>query len=302
MVNTVGIVPAINFAIQAFTNPGDKILVQTPVYFPFFKSIENNQRKVLNSPLKLIGNKYEINFENLEARLKDDVKLMLFCSPHNPVGRVWTKNELQKIGEMCAENNVILISDEIHADLVFKDFIHTPIGAISKDIRNNLIAMYAPSKTFNVAGLATASLVIPNPEIREKFKDYLNRIGLHLLNIFGIEAFTTAYQEGEEWLEQVLEYIEANYRFVQDYLSVNIPQIKASEMEGTYLMWLDCRELNLNQNELVDLFVKKAGVGLNDGTVFGASGEGFMRLNIGCSRSILEKALTQINEAIDNLT
>jgi cysteine-S-conjugate beta-lyase len=301
IVNAVGIVPAINFAIQTFSKPGDGILVQAPVYFPFFQSIENNQRTVINSPLKLVGAKYEIDFEDLESKLKKDVKIMLFCSPHNPVGRVWTKEELQRVGQLCLKNNVLLISDEIHADLVFKEFTHTPLGTMNEEIRNNLIAMYAPSKTFNVAGLSTSSIVIPNNELREKFKKYLDNLGLHLLNLFGVEAFITAYEEGEDWLEQVLEYISTNYQFVRSYLTNNIPAIKAINMEGTYLMWLDCRGLNLVQKEIVDLFVKKAGVALNDGTVFGEGGEGFMRMNIACSRLILEKALNQMKDAIDNL-
>ncbi|MDO9578120.1 MAG: PatB family C-S lyase [Candidatus Cloacimonadales bacterium] len=300
--NAVGIVPAINFAIQCFTKPGAKILVQTPVYFPFFESIQNNGRVVVNSQLKLVGNRYEMDFTDLAAKLKNGVKMMLLCSPHNPVGRVWTKTELQKVAELCVENNVLLISDEIHADLVLKGSKHIPMGTINSEIRNNMIAMYAPSKTFNVAGLATSSIVIPNQEIREKFQDYLKKLGLHLLNLFGIEAYTAVYTGGEDWLEQLLEYLETNYRFVQDYLARSIPSIKVIELEGTYLMWLDCRELNLSQKELVDLFVNKAGLGMNDGAVFGAGGEGFMRLNIGCSRFILEKALRQMKKAIDDLT
>lgn len=298
IINTVGIVPAINFAIQIFTEPEDKILVQTPVYFPFFESIKRNNRKVVNSQLKLFNNRYEIDYSDLEKKLKKDIKLMLLCSPHNPVGRVWTKQELQKIANLCLENNVLLISDEIHADLVFKNYKHIPIASLNKEIRDNTISMYAPSKTFNVAGLATSSIVIPNKEIRQRFQNYLDKLGLHLINLFGIEAFTTAYAEGEEWLEQLLEYIQENYQFVRNFIQNNLPQIKAIEMEGTYLMWLDCCDLKLSQKELVDLFVNKAGLGLNDGTVFGSGGKGFMRLNIGCPRSILKEALEKLKVVI----
>lgn len=301
IINTSGIVPAINFAIQAFTNPGDKILVQTPVYFPFFESIENNRRKVVNSQLKLVGNRYEIDFADLEKKLKNNVKMMLFCSPHNPVGRVWKEAELQKITELCAKYEVLLISDEIHADLIFKGYEHLPTARVNKIIRSNLISMYAPSKTFNVAGLAVSSIVIPNPDLRKIFQDYLERLGLHLTNLFGIEAYIAAYRDGSEWLEQLLEYIEGNYNFVRSYLEANIPQIKAIEMEATYLMWLDCRKLNLSQTELVELFVHKAKVGLNDGTVFGAGGEGFMRMNIGCPRSLLEEAVKNICNSMNSL-
>ncbi len=301
IINTSGIVPAINFAIQAFTNPGDKIMVQTPVYFPFFESIENNRRKVVNSQLKLVGNRYEIDFADLEKKLKNNVKMMLFCSPHNPVGRVWKEAELQKITELCAKYEVLLISDEIHADLILTGYRHIPTASLNTDAGQNTIAMFAPSKTFNVAGLSTSSVVIANPELRMKFQQYLNKLGLHTTNLFGIEAFTAAYRDGEDWLEQLLEYIEGNYNFVRSYLEANIPQIKAIEMEATYLMWLDCRKLNLSQTELVELFVHKAKVGLNDGTVFGAGGEGFMRMNIGCPRSLLEEAVKNICNSMNSL-
>ena len=296
IINATGIVPAINFAIQCFTEPGDNILVQTPVYFPFFESIKKNGRKVVNSQLKLTGTKYEIDFEDLEKKLKNDVKIMLFCSPHNPVGRVWSQKELQKIGDLCKQNNVLLISDEIHADLALNKNKHVPISSISAEIQDITISMYAPSKTFNVAGLSACSIIIPNEDLRKNYQKFMDKLGLHLINNFGIDAFTASYQDGEEWLEQLLDYLWKNYKFVQKYLENNIPQIKAIELEGTYLMWLDCRELRLKQKELIDLFVNKAGLGLNDGTVFGAGGYGFMRLNIGCSRKLLEKALEQLKE------
>ena len=301
IVNTTGIVPAINFAIQCFTEPGDNIIVQTPVYFPFFESIKKNERKVVNSQLRLTGTRYEIDFEDLEEKLKSDVKIMLFCSPHNPVGRVWSQEELQKVGELCLQNNVLLISDEIHADLILNNNKHIPISSLSAEIQDITISMYAPSKTFNVAGLFTSSIIIPNPEIRKEYKKFMEKLGLHLLNNFGIDAFIAAYKDGEEWLEQLLDYLWKNYEFVQKYLKTNIPQIKAIELEGTYLMWLDCRELKLKQKELIELFVNKAGLGLNNGTVFGAGGYGFMRLNIGCSIKLLEKALEQLKEAIESI-
>ncbi len=301
IINATGIVPAINFAIQCFTEPGDNILVQTPVYFPFFESIKKNERKVVNSQLRLTGTRYEIDFEDLEEKLKSDVKIMLFCSPHNPVGRVWSQEELQKVGDLCLQNNVLLISDEIHADLILNNNKHIPISSLSAEIQDITISMYAPSKTFNVAGLFTSSIIIPNPEIRKEYKKFMEKLGLHLLNNFGIDAFIAAYKDGEEWLEQLLDYLWKNYEFVQKYLKTNIPQIKAIELEGTYLMWLDCRELKLKQKELIELFVNKAGLGLNNGTVFGAGGYGFMRLNIGCSIKLLEKALEQLKEAIESI-
>jgi len=296
IINATGIVPAINFAIQCFTEPGDNILVQTPVYFPFFESIKKNERKVVNSQLRLIGSKYEIDFEDLEKKLKNDVKIMLLCSPHNPVSRVWSQEELQKIGSLCLQNNVLLISDEIHADLILNNNKHIPISSLSAEIQDITISMYAPSKTFNVAGLSTCSIIIPNEDIRKNYQEFMDKLGLHLINNFGIDAFIAAYKDGEEWLEQLLDYLWKNYKFVQKYLENNIPQIKAIELEGTYLMWLDCRELKLRQKELIGLFVNKAGLGLNDGAVFGSGGYGFMRLNIGCSRKLLKKALDQLKE------
>lgn len=301
IINTTGIVPAINFAIQTFTKPHDKILVQTPVYFPFFESIKKNDRIVVNSQLKLSDNRYEIDFADLEAKLKDNVKMMLLCSPHNPVGRVWKKAELEKVAGLCLENNVLLISDEIHSDLIFKKYHHFPTAKLDKEIAGNVIAMYAPSKTFNVAGLSTSAIVIPNKELREKFLNFRERLGLHLINLFGIEAFISAYKFGEEWLEQQLAYIEANYNFVQSFLKQEIPQISAVEMEGTYLMWLNCRKFNLPQPELVDLFLNKAKIGLNDGSIFGAGGEGFMRLNIGCPRSVLKNAMEKLAFTINSV-
>jgi len=294
IINATGIVPAINFAIQCFTEPDDKILVQTPVYFPFFESIKKNKRKVVNSPLILKNSKYEINFKDLKAKLQNNVKIMLLCSPHNPVGRVWTIEELQLIGELCLKNNVLLISDEIHADLILNDNKHIPISSLSSDFQDITISMYAPSKTFNVAGLTTSSIIIPNQQIRNKYQLYLDKLGLHLINTFGIDAFIAAYKEGEEWLDQLLVYLWKNYIFVRDFINNKIPLIKVTEPEGTYLLWLDCREMKLPQKELVDFFVNKARLGLNDGTVFGAGGEGFMRLNIGCSRILLKKALEQL--------
>nr|HPR16943.1 PatB family C-S lyase [Candidatus Cloacimonadota bacterium] len=274
---------------------------QTPVYFPFFVSIQNNGRELVNSQLKLIGNRYEIDFDDLAKQLRNNVKMMIFCSPHNPVGRVWSREELQQVAELCLENQVLLISDEIHSDLILNGYKHIPTASLSAVVAQNTISMFAPSKTFNVAGLATSAIVIPDPEKRKKFQDFMENLGLHMINLFGISAFTAAYREGEEWLEQMLIYLEGNYHFVRDYLQKNIPQIKTFELEGTYLMWLDCRALHLEPKELTDFFIEKAGLALNDGSSFGAGGEGFMRLNIGCPRSILQKALEQLKAAIEEI-
>lgn len=296
IVNSPGIVPAINFAIQCYTNPGDKIIVQTPVYFPFFQGVRLNDRIVSNSPLILVDDHYEMDFADLEQKMKA-AEMMLLCSPHNPVGRVWTAAELTRLVSLCQKYGVLLISDEIHADLILKSHHHIPTALFSEQV----ISLYAPSKTFNIAGLTVSSVVIPDSAKREKFQNHLLKLGIHLQNIFGIEAFLAAYKYGEDWLKALMEYIEANYDFATDFLKRNIPLLRAIKMEGTYLMWLDCRKLGLDQKELVELFVR-AGVALNDGSLFGHGGEGFLRMNIGCPRLLLQKALLKMQKAVDALT
>jgi len=301
IIATPGIVISINFAIQTYTKEKNKILVQTPVYYPFFTSIKNNNRKLVISELKLIDDHYEMDFTDLEKKLADDVKMMILCSPHNPVSRVWKLEELQRVSELCLKYNVLLISDEIHSDLIFSSNKHIPIPTISNQIADSSLTMFAPSKTFNVAGLSLSYLIIPNKKIRVKFQKTLLKLGLHSGNVFGIEALEASYQYGRKWLEELLIYIEDNYTFTQQYLQNNIPQIKVIRMEGTYLLWLDCRELDLSQKELVNLFINKAGLALNDGSKFGKGGEGFMRMNLGCSRKLIEKALMQLESAVRNI-
>ncbi len=301
IIATPGIVPAINFAIQTYTKKKDKVLVQTPVYYPFFTSIKNNDRTLVVSQLRLIDDHYEMDFADLERKLSDNVKMMILCSPHNPVSRVWKLDELQRVSELCMKYNVLLISDEIHSDLIFSSYKHIPIPTISKDIANNSLTMFAPSKTFNVAGLSLSYVIIPNKKIRINFQKMLLNLGLHGGNVFGIEALEASYRHGQKWLEELLIYIEDNYTFVQQYLHNNITKLKAVKMEGTYLLWLDCRELNLSQKELVSLIINKAGLAFNDGSKFGKGGKGFMRMNLGCSRKLIEQALNQLESAIKKL-
>ena len=300
IIATPGIVPSINFAIQIYTEKNDKILIQTPVYYPFFTSIKNNDRKLVISELKLIDDHYEMDFEDLEKKLADDVKMMILCSPHNPVSRVWKLEELQRVSELCLKYNVLLISDEIHADIVFSKNKHILIPTISKQIADNSITMFAPSKTFNVAGLSLSFVIIPNKKIRSKFQSTLQNLGLHLSNLFGIEALEASYKYGQKWLEELLIYVEDNYNFAKQYFQNNIPQIKPIKMEGTYLLWLDCREMGLSQKELVNFFINKAGLALNDGSKFGKGGKGFMCMNIGCSRKLIKQALNQLESAVKN--
>ncbi|MDA3814652.1 MAG: PatB family C-S lyase [Candidatus Cloacimonetes bacterium] len=300
IVTTPGIVPAINFAVQTYTKKYDKILVQTPVYYPFFTSIENNDRELIISELKLLKDHYAMDFEDLETKFADNIKMMILCSPHNPVSRVWKLGELQQLSELCLKYNVLLLSDEIHSDLILNGNKHIPIPTISKKIANNSLTMFAPSKTFNVAGLSLSFVIIPNKNIRVKFQKTLLNLGLHGGNVFGIEALEASYRYGQKWLDELLIYIENNYTFVQQYLQNNIPKIKALPMEGTYLLWLDCRGMDLTQKELVKFFINKAGLALNDGTKFGKGGEGFMRMNLGCPRKLIMQALNQLEIAVNS--
>jgi cystathionine beta-lyase len=242
-----------------------------------------------------------MDFDDLQKKLADDVKMMFLCSPHNPVGRVWTKEELLRLGKLCRQNNVILISDEIHSDFAFPGFRHYPTASLSAELQNITVSMFAPTKTFNLAGLTTSALVIPNPKLFEKFQKKLLSLGIKLGNIFGIKAFETAYNFGEEWWSQLLSYLANNYQFICEYITENIPKIIPIKAEGIFLLWLDCRNLNLSREELVSFMIKKAKLGLMDGSLFGEGGEGFMRMNFATSRKIIEKALWQLKEASENL-
>lgn len=294
-----GVVPALCFSVLSFSEPGDKVLVQSPVYPPFFAAIENNGRIILNSRLKLEKGRYEIDFEDLDAKLGSGVKIMLLCSPHNPIGRVWSREELKRIGELCIKHDVVIISDEIHSDLVYSGNVHTPIASISQELAERTVTCIAPSKTFNIAGLSTSASIIPNKALHDRFNNTMKRLGIELSNLFGITALEAAYNFGEEWLDQLLAYLEGNIDFLIGYIETKIPRIKVIKPQGTYLVWLDCRELGMNQAELVDFFTNKALVGINDGTAFRAGGEGFMRLNAACPRSLLKEALERIEEAVN---
>lgn len=294
-----GVVPALNMLVLAFTKPGDKILVQPPVYFPFFMAIENNGRQKIENPLKLENGRLCMDFQDLKKKAKG-AKMIFISHPHNPGGSVWTKDELAQLAEICIENNVLMVSDEIHSDLLFEGCQHIPLASLSDDIAMQTITCNAPSKTFNLAGLATSYLIIPNKILMDRYNKMLNdELHINMGNLFGSIALKAAYQHGEEWLGVLLKYVWGNIRFVDDYLKRHIPQIKAIIPESTYMIWLDCRELGLAGDELKDFFVKKAKVGFNDGRVFGTGGEGFMRMNVACPRVVVEKAMEQIGEAMN---
>ncbi|MCP4176469.1 MAG: pyridoxal phosphate-dependent aminotransferase [bacterium] len=298
-----GVVPAINMLIKTFTNPEDKVIIQTPVYYPFFSAIKNNKCRIIENPLIKDNDKYKIDFDDFDQKTKDhSVKLFVLCSPHNPVGRVWTHEELKKIGEICLKNNVLVISDEIHSDLVFKGYKFTPYASIDETFKENSIVCTAASKTFNLAGLHTSNIIIANERLRSKFLETMYSNGLAGMNTFGLVATETAYNEGEEWLEQVLAYIHDNFKFLKNYIKENIPEIKVTDTEATYLIWLDFRDLNLTQKKLKEFTLKKAGIFFDEGFIFGEPGIGFERINIACPRSILEEALTKLKKAVKSLS
>lgn len=295
-----GIVKGIGFVVSCFTDRNDKIIIQPPVYHPFRIIPTLQHREVIDNELILKENRYYMDLEGLKKKIALGAKFLILCNPHNPGGRVWTKQELIDLAEICYDNNVLVISDEIHADLAHKGHKHIPFATVSDKAAMNSITFMAPSKTFNIAGIVSSFSVIPNQKIRDKFHAYLESFELEEGYIFAYTATQAAYQHGEEWLVQAKEYIWGNIQFVDNYLKENIPQIKAMIPDASYLIWLDCRNLNLSQPQLEDLFVNKAKLALNTGTMFGKGGEGFMRLNVGSPRSILAKALAQLKDAVNN--
>ncbi|MEK4759984.1 MalY/PatB family protein [Viridibacillus sp. FSL E2-0187] len=299
--HTPGVVSALSLAVQAFSEPNDKIIVQPPIYYPFMKVIENHNRQIVYNPLIFKDDRYYMDFEDLISKIDSSVKMILICNPHNPGGRVWTKSELEQLGKICTEHNILVVSDEIHADLLFKPAEHTPFAAISKEFANNSIICTAPSKTFNLAGLQTSNIIIPNDTLREKFITETGKYAIGNSNSFGAIATEAAYNYGEQWLDEVLDYVEENLHFITSYFETNLPILKVLPLEATYLAWIDCRELGLSTEELEKLFLSKAKVALNQGHVFGPGGEGFVRMNLACSRSIVERAVKQIEEAVNSI-
>lgn len=296
---TPGVMFAVSAAVRALTKPLESVLICQPVYHPFANTIKANNRKVVISELKLLNGRYEIDWADFEKQIiKNQVKLFILCSPHNPVGRVWTLAELKKIGEICLKHNVYVIADEIHADFVYSGHQHIPFASISEDLANITITCTSPSKTFNLAGLQVANILISNEEIREKFQTECIITGYGNLNIMAFAAAKAAYTQGEEWLDTMLAYLEDNIKLLAAAFGSENSPIKLIKPEGTYLMWLDCRSLGLTQEELEKLFLEKAGLWLNSGTIFGKGGEGFMRMNIACPKAILETAISRLQAVI----
>lgn len=296
-----GVIPALALIVRAFTQPGDKIIVQSPVYHHFYSVIKAHDRIVLNNPLQSKDGRYTMDFSDLEAKIDPSVKMLILCSPHNPVGRVWARDELTRLGDICLKHNILVISDEIHCDIVYKDSVHTPFSSISQAFADRSITCISPSKTFNLMGLHTSSIIIPNRELRETYNREINSLAIGSPNPFGMVALESAYRYGEEWLDGLIDYLQGNLDFMMDYFQKNISQIKVVKPEGTYMVWLDCRELGLAKVDLDHFMLNKARIALNEGYIFGQEGEGFMRMNIACPRSILEKALHQLKQAVSYL-
>ena len=294
-----GVVPALAMAVQAFTERGEKVMIQQPVYNPFAQVIRNNHRELVNCPLELKEGQYHINFEVFEERIKG-CKLFLFCHPHNPGGRVWTREELQKVAAICAQNNVIVVADEIHADLTLSSYEHIPFASVSEEAAQLSVVFASPSKAFNMAGLATSYAVIANPSLRRRFESYVEGNELAAGNVFAFNTVVAAYTEGEEWLQQMLNYVEENINYLVGYVKEHLPQLKVIVPQASYLVFIDFGALHLSQKELVALCTDKAHLALNDGSIYGEEGKGYMRINLACPRSVVKQALIQLKEALDS--
>lgn len=297
---SLGVVPAMSALIKIFSNTGDQVLIQTPVYSEFYDIVEAWDRVVVENRLVERDGVWTIDFEDFEAKVKE-CKIFLLCSPHNPLGIVWEPEQLRRMAEICIANDVLLVSDEIHSDLIFHGKKHTPTAALSKEIGEKIITCVSVTKTFNLAGLQASTTIFPNLEMKQAFDRYWARMDIHRNNAFSSVAMEAAYREGEEWLEQLLEYIAGNFEFIKEYCGTNIPKIKPNLPDATYLVWLDCRELGMDNEELRRFMIEKAKIGLNEGYTFGRSLSGFMRLNAACPRVTLEKALKQLKDAVDAL-
>lgn len=297
VVYTPGVVTAINFLLKILIKENDKVLVQSPVYHSFFRVLNENKCDVVQSELFIKDNRYEIDFDEFENKISTGVKVLILCNPHNPIGRVWTKEELERIVEICESYKVFIISDEIHSDLVFKGYKHTSLTTVAPYYKDNIVTLTAPSKTFNLAGLYVSNAIITDEKLRSRYKELFSTTP----NVLGAEALIAAYNKGETWLEELLEYIESNYNYVLKFVNENIPKIKVIKQEGTFLTWLDCRELGLSDEELERFFLEKAKLALSTGTAFGKGGSGFMRMNIGCPISTVKEALERLKNAVDNM-
>ncbi len=292
-----GVVSAVTMLIMALSEPGDKVIVQPPVYFPFFTSIKGSGRKMVENPLKLVEGRYTFDFGQLRQVIDSETKLLILCSPHNPGGMVWKMEELEELGRICTENGIVIISDEIHSDLVFDGYKHIPVPLVSEQIAMNSAVLMAASKTFNMAGLSSAFVIIPNKKIRVKYERVLHTVHIDSGNIFGNVATEAAFRNGYDWLDQLMTYLADNYNFLEKFISHKMPMVKIMRPEATFLVWLDFSAYDLSENQLAKLLIE-GGVALNKGSMFGTGGEGYFRLNFGCPRATLEAGLNKIEKAL----
>lgn len=297
---SLGVVPALSVLVKIFSHTGDKVMIQTPVYSEFYDVTEAWEREVVENKLVEENGTWHIDFEDFEKKAKE-VKIFLLCSPHNPLGIVWSREDLQRMADICIANDVLLVSDEIHSDLIFHGRKHIPTATLSPEIAGKVISCVSATKTFNLAGLQASTTIFPNMEMKKKFDRFWMNMDIHRNNAFSSVAMEAAYNEGEEWLEQLLEYISGNFDYIKEYCDKYIPKIKPSVPDATYLVWLDCRELGMDNEQLRSFMIEKAGLGLNEGYTFGRSLSGYMRLNAACPRSVLEQAMKQLKEAVDAL-
>jgi cysteine-S-conjugate beta-lyase len=298
---TPGVVPALNLAMLAFTNPGDKIIIQTPVYFPFYSAVKEHQRELILNPLVLSNGRYEMDFDHLRSQIDDRTKMLILCSPHNPTGNVWKREELDQLAEICIQHNMLILSDEIHSDIIYQGNKHIPIASLSELISDRTVTLMSPSKTFNFAGLSTAYFIASNKIIQERLQHETNKFHLSMGNIFGNTALEAAYRYGNDWLKQLIIYLEGNITLVRNFINNQIPSLALIEPEATFLLWIDFRRSGFSDPEVRELLVRKAKLGVSNGILFGQDGEGFQRINIGCPQPMLEKALKQLHNALTDV-
>lgn len=296
-----GVVPGLSFAVQQFTAENDEIVIQPPVYFPFMHVVEKNNRKLIFNPLKEIDDKFQMDFDDLEKKITSKTKMLILCNPHNPGGRSWEKETLLQLAEICFKHGLLVVSDEIHADMALPGNVHVPFASVSENAANISLTYMSPSKTFNIPALQTSYFVIPNEQLRNHLKKFLDQSELDNGNIFAYLTTIAAYTEGKSWKMQMLDYVQKNIDFVIQFLKNEIPQIKPMKPEASFLIWLDCSGLEMNEEELFHFFIHKAGLGLNQGITFGPGGEQHLRINVACPQSILEKAMNQLKNAVKNL-
>ena len=301
ILSTPGVVNGFINAIQAYSHAGDKVIIQPPVYYPMKNAVLNNGRQLVENPLKLVKGYYEMDYEDLENKIDGRTKMIILCSPHNPVGRVWKRAELEQLVEICEKKDIVIVSDEIHCDLILGKIKHTCTASISDIAQNRTVTLVAPSKTFNVAGLFNSTAIIPNNKLRDAFQAVTQNNKVEDVNFFGMVAQEAAYTKGEAWLEELLIYLKGNLKYLEKFIKEKIPGLIVYPLEGTYLAWVDCTSLGMDDAALKEFMLKKAKLWLDEGTMFGSSGSMFMRINIACPRSTLKQALERLEKAAKEL-